>query len=80
MVELAAGPIAVGVSSEVVTFFHAQGLRRIGAGGGDETEQITVHLVALAGLRDFLAEKQRAGRLVDPKIFAGLHLAGVGSS
>jgi ADP-ribose pyrophosphatase len=80
MVELAAGPIAVGVSSEVVAFFHAQGLRRIGAGGGDETEQITVHLVPLAGLRGFLAEKQHAGRLVDPKIFAGLYLAGVGSS
>lgn len=80
MVELAQGPIAVGVSSEVVAFFHAQGLRRIGAGGGDETERITVHVVPLAGLRGFLAEKQRAGRLVDPKIFAGLYLAGASSS
>jgi ADP-ribose pyrophosphatase len=77
MVELAAGPIAVGVSSEVVTFFHAQGIRRVGAGGGDDTEDITVHLAPLADLRGWLAEKQRAGFLVDPKIFAGLYLAGV---
>jgi ADP-ribose pyrophosphatase len=61
----------------VVTFFHAQGIRRIGAGGGDDTEDITVHLVPLADLRAWLAEKQRAGYLVDPKIFAGLYLAGV---
>jgi ADP-ribose diphosphatase len=77
MVELAAGPIAVGLSAEVVAFFHAQGLRRIGDGGGDDTEDIIVHLVPLAGLRAWLAEKQRTGRLVDPKIFAGLYLAGV---
>lgn len=80
MVELAAGPIAVGVSSEVVAFFHAQGLSRVGAGGGDETEQITVHLVPLAGLRGFLADKQREGKQIDAKIFAGLYLAGLGSS
>jgi ADP-ribose pyrophosphatase len=79
MVELAAGPIAVGVSTEVVTFFHAQGLRRVGPGGGDETEDITVHEVALDGLRDWLAEKQRSGRAVDPKLFAGLYLIGDGS-
>jgi ADP-ribose pyrophosphatase len=77
MVELAAGPIAVGASSEIVTFFHAQGLRRIGAGGGDDTEEITVHPVPLGDLRAWLAEKRRAGYLVDPKIFAGLYLADV---
>jgi len=77
MVELATGPISVGVSSEVVTFFHAQGLRRIGPGGGDDTEAITVHAVALGDLRGWLADRQRAGRLVDPKIFAGLYLAGL---
>ena len=80
MVELGARPIAVGVSSEVVTFFHALGLRRVGPGGGDETEEITVHLVPLAELRGWLAERQRAGRLVDPKIFAGLYLAAVSAA
>jgi ADP-ribose pyrophosphatase len=78
MAELAAGPIAVGLSTEVVTFFHAQGLRRIGPGGGDETEEITVHEVPLDELRDWLAAKRSHGRAVDPKLFAGLYLIGVG--
>ena len=78
MIELGAGPIAVGVTSEVVTFFQATGLRRIGPGGGDATEDIVVHEVALddGGLRGWLAAKQREGLLVDPKLFAGLYLTG----
>jgi ADP-ribose pyrophosphatase len=74
MVELASGPIAVGLGSEVVTFFHAQGLRRVGPGGGDATEDITVHEVPLGDLPAWLAEKQRGGVLVDPKLYAGLYL------
>ena len=76
MVELAAGPIAVGIGSEIVTFFHAQGLRRTGPGGGDETEQIVVHEVALPELAGWLAAKRQGGVLVDPKLFAGLYLIG----
>jgi ADP-ribose pyrophosphatase len=76
LVPLATGPIAVGVSDEEVSFFHARGLRRVGPGGGDATEDITVHEVPLAALRAFLAEKAAAGLAVDPKIFAGLFLAG----
>jgi len=77
MVALFEGPIAVGVSDEVVSFFHARGLTRVGAGGGDETEEITVHEVPLAELPAFFAAQQRAGLGVDPKIYAGLFLAGV---
>jgi ADP-ribose diphosphatase len=77
MVELGAGPVAVGVSDEIVTFFEARGLERVGAGGGDDSEDIDVHLVPVASLDAFLAEKRAAGLDVDPKIFAGLYLAGV---
>ena len=45
MVLLFEGPIAVGVSDEMVSFFDARGLTRVGAGGGDDTEDITVHEV-----------------------------------
>jgi ADP-ribose pyrophosphatase len=51
----------------------------VGPGGGDATEQITVHEIALPDLRRFLAGIQRAGLAVDPKIYAGLFLAGVGN-
>jgi len=73
---LAAGPTAVGLSSELVTFFKAEGLRRVGPGGGDHTEDIMVHEVPLPQLRSWLAAKEAEGALVDPKIFAGVCLAG----
>jgi ADP-ribose pyrophosphatase len=76
MKPLAEGPIAVGVSDETVSFFHARGLERAGPGGGDDSEQITVHEVPLAGLRAFLAACAAADLGVDPKIYAGLFLAG----
>lgn len=77
MVALFEGPIAVGVSDETVSFFRASGLARVGPGGGDDTEEITVHEVPLPQLPSFLAAKQQAGLGVDPKIYAGLYLAGV---
>ena len=71
------GPIAVGISDEVISFFQAHRLTRVGAGGGDETEDITVHVVPLAGLKAFLAAKVEEGLAVDAKIYTGLWLAGV---
>jgi ADP-ribose pyrophosphatase len=76
IVELVSGPIAVGVSDEVVTFFEARGLTRTGPGGGDHTEDIKVHVVPLPELGAFLARKRAEGLLVDPKIYAGLYLVG----
>ena len=77
MVPLGAGPIAVGVSDEVISFFQALDLTRVGPGGGDASEAITVHEVPLPDLHSFLAARAAAGLAVDPKIYAGLYLAGV---
>ena len=71
------GPIAVGTIDEVVSFFQARRLTRVGSGGGDETEDITVHVVPLGELKAFLASKMKEGLAVDGKIYAGLFLAGV---
>jgi len=76
MVPLATGPVAVGFSDEVVSFFEARGLTRVGPGGGDATEDITVHQVPLAGLDAFLAARAAAGLAVDPKLYAGVFLVG----
>jgi ADP-ribose pyrophosphatase len=70
---LAAGPSSVGLSTEIVTFFRATGLSRIGPGGGDDSEDITVHLVPLDGVAAFLGEKSGGGALIDPKVYAALH-------
>ncbi len=73
---LARAPSSGGMTSEIVSFILAEGLRKVGAGGGVEGESITVHLVPLHGVRDWLREREGAGCLLDPKIFAGLYLAG----
>lgn len=73
---LVEGPSSVGISSEVVTFFRATGLTRVGPGGGDHTEDITVHVVPLRDVPAFLSEKVAAGLFVDPKVFAALYLLG----
>jgi ADP-ribose pyrophosphatase len=75
LVRIGQGPTAVGVSDEVVTFFDAVGLERVGPGGGDAHEDITVHEVPMSELRGFLAAKEAAGLAIDPKIFAGLYLS-----
>lgn len=74
---LGEGPAAVGVTDEVISFFRALRVKRVGAGGGDESEDITVHEVPLGELRRFLAAKQAEGCAIDPKIYAGLFLADV---
>ena len=71
---LMAGPTSAGMSNEILAFVRAHELTRAHAGGGDETEDITVHEVPRAGAALWLVEKIRAGYSIDPKIFAGLYL------
>lgn len=73
---LITGPTSGGVTSEVVTLFHASGLRRVGEGGGVAGENITVHEVPLDEVDDWLAARSAEGLLVDPKIYAGLYFLG----
>jgi ADP-ribose pyrophosphatase len=73
LVELTQGPPSAGLSSEVVTFFHATGLRRVHQGGGVHREAIRVHAIPLDEVPDWLEEKRREGLLIDPKVYAGLH-------
>ena len=70
---LTEGPTAVGSSTEVVSFFRATGLTRVGPGGGDHTEDITVHVVPLSEVPAFLTAKAAAGVLVDPKVYTALY-------
>ena len=68
-------PTTSGMSSETVTVFRARGLTRVGDGGGDEQEDITVHTVPLADVKPWLEKMSRAGFMIDPKIYAGLYWA-----
>lgn len=72
MERVTAGPVSAGMTSEVLTFFVATGLLRVGPGGGDEHEDIVVHEVPLARAPEWLAERARDGVMSDPKVYAGL--------
>ena len=73
MVYLTEGPPSAGLSTEVITFYRATGLRKVGAGGGVDHEKIEVHEVPLAEVDNWLREAASAGRLIDPKIYTGLY-------
>jgi ADP-ribose pyrophosphatase len=71
---LMVGPTSSGMSNEVVAFVRARGLTRVHAGGGDETENITVHEVPVADAPRWLAAKMAEGYGMDAKLWAGLWL------
>ncbi|MBA3700249.1 MAG: NUDIX hydrolase [Planctomycetes bacterium] len=66
------GPSSAGLTSEVVTMVHARNLTRTSAGGGVPGEGITVHAIKRAHIVAWLAERAKAGYLIDHKVFAGL--------
>ena len=72
---LTEGPPSAGSTSEMVTFFRATGLRKVGRGGGVEHENITVHEVRLSEAADWLQQAAADGRLIDPKVYTGLYFA-----
>jgi len=57
-----------GMLSEGFTLVRAHGVRRIGEGGGDEHEDIVIHLVARADIPNFLEQKRAEGFGIDVKL------------
>lgn len=70
--EFASSP---GMLGETFRLFRATGLQRIAEGGGvGGDEQIVTHVVKLAEIPAFLAERRAAGCAVDVKLLAVLSL------
>ncbi len=72
MEALISGPSSAGMTTEVITFFHATGLTKMGDGGGDHTEDIRVHFVPVKEVLAWCRDRVADGLMVDPKVFAGL--------
>jgi len=66
-------PSSAGMSDEVITFVLARGLKRVSAGGGDSSEDITVHVVPLVEVDRWLEDRRRGDTPQDPKIFTALY-------
>lgn len=73
MTLLASGPPSAGLATEIVTFFQAGNLTRVGAGGGVEHEDIRVHEVPLEQIEAWLCDREAEGLLIDPKVYVGLY-------
>jgi ADP-ribose pyrophosphatase len=72
---LAHAPTSPGLTTEVVSFFRATGLKQVGAGGGVEGEQIQIHAIKLERADAWLRRRIRKGVQIDCKVYAGLHFA-----
>ena len=57
-----------GMVSEGFTLLRADGLTRVGEGGGVEGEEILVHRVKLADVPAFVAQKRAEGYAIDVKM------------
>ena len=66
------GPTSSGMTSEKIAFVRATGLRKVGDGGGDSSEDITVHEVPRAQAAAWLTQKLAEGYELDAKLWAGL--------
>jgi ADP-ribose pyrophosphatase len=70
---LTEGPTSAGLTSEIIAIVLAEGLKKVGAGGGIEGEHILIHEVPLAEVHGWLDNCVREGCLVDPKVYTGLY-------
>jgi len=68
MVELGRFHASPGMSSEGFTLLRAEGLTKVGEGGGVEGEDIVVHRVPLEEVSAFVAAKRAEGCAIDVKM------------
>ena len=65
---------SVGLTDEETTVFVAYGCKKVSEGGGDESENITVHLVPRDELHQFLNTQRSMGKAISSNIYYGLAL------
>lgn len=69
---LLVGPTSSGMSNERIAFVRARELTKVGAGGGVDSEDITVHTVPRSDAPAWLMRKHAEGFELDLKLWAGL--------
>jgi ADP-ribose pyrophosphatase len=75
MTRVASGTASAGLCDEIITLFRAEQLRRVHQGGGDESEEITVHEIPLDEVEEWLKGQMAERKLVDLKVYSALHFA-----
>jgi ADP-ribose pyrophosphatase len=69
------GPMSSGASSEILSVYIATGLRHVGIGHRDETEDIEVIPVALENVTARLEELRQSGDHIDLKVYGMIEMA-----
>lgn len=69
---LLVSPTSAGMTAEFIHIFLATGLTRESDGGGVGSEDIKVHVIPRAHLREWLSEREAEGIAIDSKIPAAL--------
>lgn len=72
---IASGPVSAGLSTEILSLFLAKDVKKEGPGGGDDSEDILVHVVPLDRAESWLRDKEAEGAVIDVKVYAGLFFA-----
>lgn len=71
---LSAGTSSAGITSEIITMFLAEGLKRVGPVAGDGHEDITLHEVPVDQVHSWLHAQRARGAAVDFKVYAALEM------
>lgn len=69
------GPVAAGLTSELLYLVRVHELSRVHAGGGVDDEDIRVHVVPLATVDAWLTQQTARGLMIEPRIYTGLYFA-----
>lgn len=64
---------SAGLTDECVTLFFAQNLKKVGKGGGDANEKITVHEIPLSEIDEYMEQRVQAGGLLDGRVYAAIY-------
>lgn len=71
---LMTGPSSAGLTDELISFYIATELERVGPGGGVDSESIVIHEVPLADVDSWLKKQIQKGKLLDARLLTGLYL------
>ena len=73
---LTRSPSSAGMTDETITFFLALNARRVAAGGGDDSEDITVHTIPLTDIDHMVSGSTEIGNTAGSENLHGALLAG----
>ena len=74
--EIGHTPASPGLTNECTRLYVASRLKKVSEGGGDKSENITVHEVDIEHVYHWLSYMISRGYLIDMKVYAALYLAG----